>query len=363
MHFMSQVPPYIAALRSYIPGKPIAELQRETGAARIIKLASNENPLGPSPKVKEAIGNALDDIHRYPDGGFALTRALAARYRVTPDNIVLGAGSDSLMLALVRAFVTEGGEVVASAGSFAQYYLMPQSRGAIVKTAPLKEYRYDLAAIAALVTPKTQMIFLANPNNPTGTMFTKAEWEAFYRQIPAETLIVLDEAYFEFVETNPDWPDSQKYRYDNVVTLRTFSKTYGLAGLRLGYGIGQTDPIREMKKVKLPFEPNVLALVAGEAALGDREFVDRYRSLVEEGRAVFYERLARMGVRYVPSAANFVMAVFPDQTTAETIHKGLLARGVIVRSLHAFGLPEAIRITIGLPEENVQCMDAIAALV
>lgn len=359
---MPQVPPYIATLKPYVPGKPIAELQRETGTRKIIKLASNENPLGPSPKATAAIRRSIDELHRYPDGGFALKQLLAARYRVTPENIVLGAGSDSLMLAVVRAFVTEGGEVVTSAGSFAQYYLMPQSRGAVVKTAPLREYRYDLEAIAALVTPTTQCIFLANPNNPTGTMFTCAEWEAFYRRIPSDTLIVLDEAYFEFVEGIPDWPDSQKYRYDNVVTLRTFSKAYGLAGIRLGYGIGHADTIGALHKVKLPFEPNTLALAAGEGALQDQEFVSAYRALVERGRQEYYERFARMGVRYTPSVANFVMAVFSDQAAAERIHHGLLARGIIVRPLHAFGLPEAIRITIGLPDENARCMDAIAEL-
>lgn len=359
---MVHVPAYIAGLVPYEPGKSIAELRRATGATDIIKLASNENPLGPSPKARAAMLAALDDLHRYPDGGGALKAALADRYGIRPENVVLAGGSDSLMMAIVRAFVTPGGEVVTSAGSFLQYLLMPKAQGAVVKAAPLKNYHYDLEAIAALVTARTQLVFLANPNNPTGTIFSRTEWDAFYRSVPSDTLIVLDEAYAEFVHELPEWPDSMAYRYDNVLTLRTFSKAYGLAGVRLGYGFGHADWIRELHKVKLPFEPSSLALAAGEAALDDTAFVQQYLQLVREGRRYFEERFTAMGIAYAPSAANFVMACFPDAATATQIHAALLAEGIIVRPLKAFGLPEAVRITIGLPEENKRCMDGIATI-
>lgn len=359
---MVAVPSYVQSLQPYEPGKSIAELRAATGVQQIIKLASNENPLGPSPKARQAIIAALDDMHRYPDGGAALKQALASRYHIAVTNIVLASGSDSLMSAIVRAFVTEGGEVVTSDGSFPQYHLMPQARGAKVVTAPLRDYRYDLTALARLITPKTQVVFLANPNNPTGTMYTRPEWDTFYHTVPSSTLLVCDEAYAEFVFGHPEWPDSMTYRSDNVITLRTFSKAYGLAGMRIGYGMAHADLIHELHKVKLPFEPGVLALAAAEAALMDDAFVQRYLAMVREGYTYVCKRLDAMGVAYTPSVASFVMVHFRDAEAARRMNAGLLARGIIVRPLGAFGLPGAVRITIGLPEENKQCLDAIETL-
>ena len=221
---MVRVPPHIERLVPYTPGKSVASLARETGAKEIIKLASNENPLGPSPKAVAAIKKALERIHFYPDDGFALRKKLAAKFHVAPENILLSNGSDSIMLAIVRAFVTEGGEVVTSERSFAQFNLMPLAQGAVVKEAPMKNDRYDLEAIAKKITPQTQVVFLANPNNPTGTIFTKKEWESFLSHVSKEVLIVCDEAYAEFVQGNLEWPNSLQYQRDNIITSRTFSK-------------------------------------------------------------------------------------------------------------------------------------------
>ena len=356
---MAKVSPFIEKLKPYVPGKSIEELRRETGQQEIIKLASNENPIGPSPKAVEAIQKALQEIHRYPDDGFCLKEQIAKRFQIKPENVILGNGSDSLMLAIVRAFVTEGGEVLTSECSFAQYTLMPLSRGACVKYAPMKNWRYDLSAIADGITPKTEVIFLANPNNPTGTIFTKKEWEVFYARVPFEVLIVCDEAYAEFVFDHPDWPDSMQYRYDNVITLRTFSKAYGLAGIRLGYGMAHGSWLKELYKVKLPFEPSVVALAAGTAALTDEVFLREYVSLVKTGRSYYEGRLKKIGVPFAPSVANFVMVDFGTAQTASLVNRFLLKNGIIIRPLDACGLPNAARITVGLPDENKKCMDGI----
>lgn len=356
---MSKVPSYISELVPYTPGKSIEELLRETGQKEIIKLASNENPLGPSPKAVAAIKRVLEKINYYPDDGFALRKKLAHKLRVKPENILLSNGSDSIMLAIVRAFVTEGGEVVTSEWSFTQFTLMPASRGALIKQVPMKNYRYDLETIAKKITPQTQVVFLANPNNPTGTMFTKKEWEGFYEGIPKDTLIVCDEAYAEFVFENQSWPNSLEYRYDNVITLRTFSKAYGLAGLRLGYCVASPKILKELYKVKLPFEPSTLALAAGEAALDDEGFVQEYVALVRKGREYFYERLGAMGISYLPSAANFVMVDFKTEAALQKVFETLLEEGIIIRPLQAFGLPHCARISIGLPSQNEKCMEVI----
>lgn len=360
---MPKVPAHIATLEPYRPGKPISELQRETGLAKIIKLASNENPIGPSPKATAAITAAMQDLNRYPDGGWPLIQKIAERHTITPENVIISNGSDSLILAVTRAYVSFGGEIVTSEGTFAQYDLMPRAQGATIKLAPLKNYHYDLDAIAKLVTPKTQIVFLANPNNPTGTLFTRAEWDEFYKKIPFDTLIVLDEAYAEYVQDLALWPDSMSYRYDNVLTLRTFSKAYGLAGVRLGYGMAHASIIHELNKVRLPFEPDSLSVAAGLGALEDIAFVTEYMRLVKSGRNYFNKRLDGMTLTYAPSFANFVMVVFQDAARAQRIFEGLLAQGIIVRPLKMSGLPHCLRITVGLPEENERCMDAIEQLV
>lgn len=357
---MPKTPPHIASLEPYRPGKPISELQRELGRGDIIKLASNENPIGPSPRAIAAITAALCDLHRYPDGGLPLVQKIATRHQIAPENVIISNGSDSLILAVTRAYVSFGGEILTSAGSFPQYDLMPRAQGATITLAPLKNYHYDLDAIAERVTKKTEVIFLANPNNPTGTLFTRTEWDAFYKKIPFDTLIVLDEAYAEYVQDNTQWPDSMSYRYDNVLTLRTFSKAYGLAGIRLGYGMAHASIIHELNKVRLPFEPDSLAIAAGVAALDDDAFVQEYLRLVMSGREYFCERLTAMKMQYAESFANFVMIALRDATHAQHVFRALLADGIIVRPLTMSGLAHCLRITIGLPEENARCMDALA---
>lgn len=356
---MTKVSKAIEELVPYQPGKSIEELQRETGQKEIIKLASNENALGPSPKAIKALQTALGQVHRYPDGGFELKNKIAERFGRKPENVILGNGSDSLMLAIVLAFVTEGGEVVTSEYSFAQYTLMPLARGATVRYAPMKNWHYDLKAIANFITEKTQAIFLSNPNNPTGTMFTKKEWDDFLKRTPKEILIVCDEAYAEFVEGHPEWPNSLDDQLDNVITLRTFSKAYGLAGLRLGYGFGSPHWIRELHKVKLPFEPSVLAQVAGLAALDDQNFVRETIAIVACERQVVQKRLTKMGLKFIPSVVNFVMVNFENPQKAKEVNEALLKKGVIIRPLNASGLLSCARITIGLPQENQKWLDAI----
>lgn len=356
---MLNVPPYIASLTPYRPGESIASVRKSTGVDRIIKLASNENPLGPSPKAVAAIQRALGELHRYPDGGGALQAAIAQKFSVSPTEVLASNGSDSLLLAVVRAYVTAGGEVVTSSGSFAQNFLMPQAQGAIVRQAPLREYTFDLPALAQLVTAKTQLILLSNPNNPTGTYFSRAAWETFFAQIPAHIPIVLDEAYAEFVADRSDWPNSLDYRAPNVITLRTFSKAYGLAGLRIGYAIADADVITTLLKVRLPFEPNSLALAAGIAALDDDEHVAAYVQLIRSERDRVTTALQQLPCTVVPSAANFVMFACADAAQATALAGHLRASGIIVRPLHAFGLPHAIRLTIGTVEENTQALAAI----
>lgn len=359
---MPFIPPYISSLTPYEPGKSILELKAITKTKKIIKLASNENPFGPSPKAKAAIQKALKDLHYYPDGGLRLKEKLAQKHQVSTKNIILGGGSDSLVLSIVRAFVTEGGEVVTSDFSFPQYFLFSKSRGAIVKLAPFKNYTYDLEAIQKCVTHKTQIIFLANPNNPTGTIFTRKEWEKFYQNIDPNILIVLDEAYAEFAEANKDWPNSLKDRLDNVITLRTFSKAYGLAGVRLGYAVAHEKWIDILHKVKLPFEPSSLAIAAGEGALQDSAFVKKYLTTVEKERLKITKCLTEMGISVPLSSANFVMMPFETEQDAKDIFEGLLREGIIVRWLHPFHLPNALRISIGRPEENKRCLETIRML-
>lgn len=356
---MLKTAPYIDALQPYRPGESIESVRQTTGVQDVIKLASNEHPTGPSPTVLAAIQSALHDLHRYPDGGTALQAALAAHYGVKPDEVTVSNGSDSLILAIVRAFVTEGGEVVTSAGSFAQNVLMPRSRGAIMREAPLRDYAYDLPALAELIGPKTQLVVLSNPNNPTGTYFTRTAWEQFYARVPAHIPIILDEAYAEFVADCADWPNGLHDRRDNVIVLRTFSKAYGLAGLRIGYAIAAPDVIATLNKVRLPFEPNSIAIAAGVAALADQAHVARTVAANAAERARIAAALQHYPCTVVPSAANFVMLACADTSHATALAAALRDRGIIIRPLGAFGLPHAVRISVGTPDENTRLLAAL----
>ena len=356
---MALVPPYIANLRTYQPGRSIEEVRRTYGLTRVAKLASNENPLGASPRAVEAIARNLGGLNYYPNGGLDLRERLAREFDLKIENVIAGSGSDSIMSGIIRAFLGDDDEVLTTEAAFIGFQVLARSRGVTYRTVPYREWRYDLKALAGAITDRTKIIYLANPNNPTGTIFSKHEFDEFYRHVPERVLIILDEAYFEYAQDNPRYPDSMHYRYDNVITLRTFSKVYGLAGLRIGYGFAHEELIANLLKVKLPFEPSGPAQTAGIAALDDREFVHRALELNARSLRLITESLRRMSLEVVPSEANFVMVPLESARQAEWMTEQLLRRGVIVRPLGAFGLAHCLRISTGTDEENGMFLDAM----
>ena len=363
---MPLVPPYIAALESYRPGRSIEDVRRQYGLSRVVKLASNENPLGASPLAIEAIRRSLGNLNVYPTGGLELRRVLAARFDVKVENVIAGSGSEGIMANIMRTFLCDEDEVISARETFPGFRLMAQSRGVRYRAIPCRDWRFDLAALANAVTDRTKIIYLANPNNPTGTIFSRHEFDDFYRHIPERVLIILDEAYFEYARENPRYPDSMHYRYDNVITLRTFSKAYGLAGLRIGYGFAHEELIANLLKVKLPFEPSAVAEVAGIAALADSEFLHYTLETNARGMRMVTRALAEMGIEFAPSDANFVMTIWPSQQVAEDVAQRLAESGVIVRPISQFGVPNGIRITIGSDEQNEMLIaalhDAVSAI-
>lgn len=356
---MPLVPPYIASLSPYRPGRTPEEVEREYGIERAVKLASNENPLGTSPRALEAICKSLDSVHLYPGGGLHLRRVLAREYDLNVENVIAGSGSESLMSAIIRAFLCDDDEVLTTEAAFIGFQVLAKSRGVAYRTVPYKDWHYDLDALARAISERTKIIYLANPNNPTGTIFTRQEFNAFYKHVPERVLIILDEAYFEYAKDNPRYPDSMHYRYDNVITLRTFSKIHGLAGLRIGYGFAHQELIANLLKVKLSFEPATPAEAAGVAALADTEFVHRSLELNARGRRFLAQSLGELGLEVVPSDANFVMVAFPGEKEAAGVVEGLLRQGVIVRPLGAFGLPHCVRISVGRDQDNQRCVEAL----
>ncbi|MBI5020274.1 MAG: histidinol-phosphate transaminase [Ignavibacteriales bacterium] len=349
---MPLVPPYIESLQPYKPGKPIDEVQREFGIKKVIKLASNENPIGASPLAIAAIQKHIGEVNFYPNGGYDLRVKLAKLYNLKIDNVIVGNGSDGIMSFIIRTFLCDDDEVLTTESAFIGFQVLARSRGIKYRTVPYRDWHYDLPALAKQVNAHTKIVYLANPNNPTGTIFSKQEFDVFYKNIPERTLIILDEAYFEYAQHNPEYPDSMQYRYDNVITLRTFSKIYGLAGLRLGYGFAHKNLITNLMKVKLSFEPNLLAQAAGIAALDDRDFVKRAVELNNQGLRYLPDALRDLHLQVIPSHANFVTIVFKDENIVNQIYQGLLSKGIIVRPLKAFGLPHCIRVTVGTMEQN-----------
>src|ERR1051326_3116936 len=359
---MPLVPPYIATLRPYEPGRTAEEVERAYGIAHAAKLASNENPLGPSPLALEAMRQADARVHLYPNGGLDLRRVLAREYDVKVENVIAGSGSEGIMSNIIRAFLCDEDEVLTTDAAFIGFQVLAKSRGVKYRTVPYNNWHYDLPALAAHINDHTKIIYLANPNNPTGTIFTRHEFDDFYRHVPERVLIILDEAYFEYAKDNPRYPDSMHYRYDNVITLRTFSKIYGLAGARIGYGFAHEELIRNLLKVKLPFEPSTPAQAAGVAALADKEFLHRSLELNARGLQYLSQGLAEIGLPVVPSEANFVMVVLSGEEQATRVARDLMRQGVIVRPLKSFGLPQCIRISTGTDEQNQRCIEAIDKL-
>lgn len=350
---------HILGIAPYEPGKPIEELERELSIHDAIKLASNENPLPPSDRVREAIAAALTSLNRYPDGsGFYLRQALTKKHGVSQDQIVLGNGSNELIELLVRAFLRPGDEAIVPHPSFVVYPMIVQAAGGIRVMVMLKEYRLDLEAMARAITPLTKIIFIANPNNPTATISTADEVEHFMSRVPERTIVVFDEAYVEFA-FGPDFPDALAYvrQGRKVIVLRTFSKASSLAGLRVGYGIADADAILLMNRIRQPFNVNSLAQVAALAALEDEGHILECVRMIEAGRHFLYEEFDDLGIKYVPSRANFILV--DVGRSAADIYQKLLHQGVIVRPMTPFGMETALRITVGMPEENRKLVKAM----
>ncbi|HET6437537.1 MAG TPA: histidinol-phosphate transaminase [Anaeromyxobacter sp.] len=358
---MALVPPYVASLQPYLPGKPIEEVEREYGVSGVAKLASNENPLGPSPRAAEAARLAVAQVNLYPDGSaYTLHNALAAHYQVSPAEVFVGNGSNELIELMVRTFVQDGEEVLTSAQSFVAYKLAANAHGRTLVEAPLRaRFHYDLEALKKLLGRKTKVVFLANPDNPTGTYFPEKDLLPFLDAAPKDTLVVVDEAYAEYVDA-PGYQDSLALRkkYPNLVVLRTFSKIFGLAGLRVGYGLARPELVEYIDRVRAPFNVNHVAQAAATAALADLEHLARSRALVLEQRPVLAAGLAQLGATVVPSQANFLLADFPGRPS-KALFEDLLREGVVVRPMAGYGFPCAQRITVGLPRENEKCLAAL----
>ncbi|MDP2832515.1 MAG: histidinol-phosphate transaminase [Pseudomonadota bacterium] len=371
MHLCDLAPAYIRAIAPYQPGKPISELAREMGLAEadIVKLASNENPLGISPKARAAIAECLDDLALYPDGnGYALKAAIAARLGVEPDGIVLGNGSNDVLELAARALLGPGTSAVFSEHAFAVYPLATQATGAIGISVPARAYGHDLAAMrdAVVDNPRddTRVVFIANPNNPTGTLLGADELHGFLASLPAQVAVVLDEAYGEFLDEvlrapSVDW----LAEFPNLILTRTFSKAYGLAGLRVGYALAHPEVADLLNRVRQPFNVNSLALAGATAALDDGEFIAHSKAVNDAGMAQLLEGCQRLGLGHIPSYGNFVcIEVGGDADAAMQVYQALLRKGVIVRPVANYGLPTFLRVSIGLPEQNARFLAALAEI-
>jgi histidinol-phosphate aminotransferase len=357
------VPAHIADIKPYEPGKPLEELEREYGISDSIKLASNENPIGPSPLALKAMEKAMGNLHRYPDGGgFGLNEKLAAHLKVPRTAIVLGNGSDDIIGMLTRALLRSGDEAVLSKPSFLMYDIMIRCADARPISVPLKGLDIDLDRMAAAITPKTRLVFVNNPLNPTGSMITSAQFESFLAKVPKGVVVVMDEAYIEFVRDDRcangiDFLEAAV----PVVTLRTFSKAYGLAGLRVGYGVMPEGIQGLLNRVRQPFNVSSLAQVAAIHALDDTPFLERTLRVVHDGLDYLFAELDRMGVRYFPTQANFFL--IDVGRDAAGVFEKMLRRGVIVRSMVSYGFPHYIRINAGLPEENRRFLQALKEVI
>ena len=356
------VRPALAELAPYEPGKPVEEVQRELGLERVVKLASNEGPFPPFPAALEAMERAASGLNRYPDGGaYRLRAALADRHGVAFEEVALGAGADGVIDCLCQAVLDPRDEIVCGWPSFPVYLIDAHKLGAIARTVPLREHRYDLDGLLAAITPRTKLVYVCHPNNPTGTMNTRAELDAYFERVPPHVLTVLDQAYFEYVD-DPDYPDGIEEYFKagrRVLVLRTFSKIYGLAGLRVGYGVGEAPIVTAAGKVRRAFDIGIPAQVAALASLDGDEELGRRRRLTAEGRGTIERALAAAGLEPARGAvANFVYAEVGED--ARPLFDALLRLGVIVRPLAGFGAPEAIRVTVGTPEENEIFASALA---
>ncbi|MGI6601070.1 MAG: histidinol-phosphate transaminase [Dethiobacteria bacterium] len=350
-------------IKPYEPGKPVEEVERELGLTDVLKLASNENPLGPSPAALEALKEQLEQLHYYPDGNcYYLKKALAEKYRVTFEELIIGNGTDELLTLLTLAYINPGDEAVMVHPTFSEYEFALRLMGGIPRRVPLvgDEFSYDFAALAAAVNERTRLVFICSPNNPTGTIISREQLEEFMASLPSNVLVVLDHAYIEYV-TDRSHPDGLDYIQQKrpLLVLRTFSKIYGLAGLRIGYALAPAPVIADLNRVREPFNVNTLAQVAAAAALEDRAHLARSLALVEKSRQQLAAGFKQMGLKAVPTGANFF---FVDvKTDSRRLFQALLRRGIIIRSGDIFGYPTHIRVTCGTEEQNERFLNALAA--
>ena len=360
------VPSHIASLKPYVAGKTIKEVVDAYHPDNIAKLASNENRLGCSPKVKEAAARAVEIVNDYPDSAaIQLRTAIAEKYGLGIENVVCGAGLEGVISLLMRTFVGEGEHTLTGSVTFAGWMIHAHIHGVETRQVPMtSDYRFDLDALADAINENTKMVYIANPNNPTGTIITKAEFEAFMTKVPSDVLVIMDEAYYEFAQYEEGYPNSLDYKFDNVITLRTFSKAYGLAGFRVGYAMGPKVLIAHLLKAKLTFEPGVVGQAAAVAALGDMLFLMATQNMVSAARKRLQAFFDSRGVDYVPTYANAVMMILPTAEEAAWFNEEMLKRGVILRRLAGFGLPNGIRVTVGTDEQMTyfeESFDAVMA--
>ena len=357
--FLSLATPGAQGLHTYFPGKPIEEVKREYGIEKVIKLASNENPLGPSPYVQKAIQAAIPGISRYPDGnGFILKKALAEKHNVESSMITLGNGSNDILELIARTFVTSSQSVVYSEYAFAVYQLSTQAIGAQHLVTPAKDWGHDLTAMSRMLQDNTRLIFVANPNNPTGTWVDEQSLKTFLDTVPDNILVTVDEAYLEYMGDYPDYPNTLEWLsdYSNLIVTRTFSKAYGLAGLRVGYAVSHPQIAELMNRVRQPFNVNSLALVAATAALEDKEYLIESAKLNQQGMKQLTHAFDRMGLDYIPSVGNFITVQVGQ---AMQVYENLLRKGVIVRPVNNYNMPKHLRMSIGTEEENALLIEAL----
>jgi len=350
---------FVKDLIPYVPGKPVEELERELGIRDAVKIASNENPIGPSPMALRAVSEALTKINRYPDGDvFYLKHKLSGMLGVKPGNLIFGNGSNEVIEIVARTFMKPGDEAVMGEFAFIVFPIVAQAVGAKAIISPMPDLTHNLRDMLSRITPKTKAVFIANPNNPTGTMVRRDELEWFLERVPEDIIVLVDEAYFDYVD-DPDYPNSLDYQKlgKSIITVRTFSKIYGLAGLRLGFGVSSEEIISYMNRVREPFNVNSLAQVAALAALDDREHVERSREINEEGLDYLSRELKKMNLPFAPSFTNFILVDLGSDPIP--VYNALLREGVIVRPVGGYGLKTHLRVTVGLPEENERFIKAI----
>lgn len=357
---MVEAKDYIKTIRSYKPGKPIEELIRELNLkGEVIKLASNENPLGTSPLAVEAMERTIKESHLYPDDNcFYLRNTLAQRFKVMPEEIIVGNGSVEILPLVTLAYLGQDDSAITSEGAFIWFKIAVNIAGARLIEVPMKNYTYDLKGILEAIKPNTKIIYIDNPNNPTGTMLTKEKIDDFFKQLPANILVIMDEAYYEYV-TDPHYPNSFKYFNEgkDILILRTFSKIYGLAGARLGYGFAKKEIIADLMKLRLSFNVNRISQSAGIAAIEDYEHVEKGRKVNEAGKEFLYDAYKKLGLFYLPSYGNFIFVDFDRDN--QIVFEALQQEGIITRTIKEYGFPNALRITIGIEHQNRRLIKAL----